>query len=90
MLASTHTLDLDRTVDWRLVGIPRARRRAPAAVGDLETVLDRERATDERAVSRPRHAWVRSSLRDAMELALFAVTVAAIGWLHFELLALLW
>ena len=90
MLASTHTLDLDPAVDWRLVGIPKARRRAPAVAGDMESVLDREPAPDERAVSRSRQAWIRSSPVDAIEFALLTVTLAAIGWLHFELLALFW
>jgi hypothetical protein len=90
MLASTHTLHLDPAVDWRLVGIPKARRQASAVVGDRETVLDRERVPEERAVSATRQAWMRPSRCDAMEFALLAVTLAAVGWLHFELLALFW
>ena len=90
MRPSTHTLDLDPAVDWRLVVIPNARRTVPAVVGGIETLLDRERATDERAVARSLQAWIRPCPGDAMECALFTVTLAMIGWLHFELLALVW
>jgi hypothetical protein len=90
MPASTHTLDPDPALAWRLVGIPKAHRQAPAVVGDMEAVPDRVQAPDERAVFPSRQAWIRPSFGDAMEFALLAVTLAAIGWLHFELLALLW
>lgn len=90
MRTSTHTLDLDPAVDWRLEVIPNARRKAPAVVGGIEILLYRERATDERAVSRSRQARIRPGPGDAMEFALFTGTLAVIGWLHFELLALVW
>ena len=90
MRISTHTLDLDPAVDWHLVGIPKARWYAPAVVGRIDTLLEHERATNERAVSQSRRAQIRPTFGDAVEFALLAVTLAAIGWLHFELLAHLW
>ena len=90
MLASTHTLDLDPAVHWRLVGIPRADRQGPTVVGNIEkNLLDRECATDDGIVSRTFQARIRPNLGDAMDFALFAVTLAMIGCLQFELLALL-
>ena len=89
MPASTHTLDLDPAVHWRLVGIPEARRQGPAVVGNSENLLDRECATDDGIVSRTFQTRIRPNLGDAMDFALFVVTLAMIGCLQFELLALL-
>ena len=90
MRTSTQTLDLDLAADWRLVGIQKTHRQASGVVGDVETVLDRGLGRDKCAASRLDEAWVRPSLGDAMEFALFAVALAVIGWLHLELLALIW
>ncbi len=90
MFASTHRLELDPAVSWRLVGIPKARRQASTVVGDPENVFDRECATGDGIVSRSYETRIQPGLGDAMEFALFALTLAAIGRLHVELLALFW
>ena len=88
MRASTHTLDLNRTVDWPLVVVSKVRQQAPAVVAGIEAESDRERATEEIAGSC--QASIQPDFGDATEFVLFAVTVAVIGWLHLELLALVW
>jgi len=86
MFASIHTLDPEPTGSWRLV--PKARRQGPNVAGKIQNALDRECATDD--VSRSLERRIRPSFGNAMEFALFAVTFAVAGWLHLELLALLW
>jgi hypothetical protein len=88
MLASTPTLDLEPAVSWRLV--PKARRQGPTVAGNIQNTLHRECATGDVIVPRSLQPRIRPSYGDAMEFALFAVTFAVAGWLHFELLALLW
>ena len=44
----------------------------------------------ERTVSDSLGAQIRTRLGDAVEFAFLAVTLVAIGWLHFELVARLW
>jgi len=88
MLASTPTLDLETAVNWRLV--PKARRQGPTVAGNIPNALDRECATGDVIVPRSLQPRIQPNFGDAMEFALFAVNFAVIGWLHLELLALLW
>ena len=88
MLASTHTLDLEPAVSWRLV--LKARRQGQTVTGNIQNALDRECATGDVIESRSLQPRIWPKFGDAMEFALFAVTFAVAGWLHFELLALLW
>ena len=87
-IASTHTLELDPAVTWRLVGVRREvalRREAPAVVPVIEPPLDRMPASDMRAGAHPRREWIRPGVSDTIEFAMFAATLAAIGLLHLQL-----
>ena len=90
MLASTYTLDPDPAVTWRLVDIPKAPRQGSTVDGNSENMFDRESVTGDAILSQSFQARIRQNLGDAMQFALFAVTLAVIGWLHCELLALVW
>ena len=86
--ASTHTLEFDPAVNWRLVGVRREvvlRREAPAVAPAVESPPDRAPALDMRAGARRRKEWIRPGFGDTIEFALFAVTLAAIGCLQLQL-----
>jgi hypothetical protein len=86
MRTSTPTLDLNPALVWRHGAVRKARRQAPAVAGPTEQVPAHDRATDEGRVSRSREVRSRPGIGVALEFALFAGTLAAVGWLHFELL----
>ena len=88
MRTSTHTLDLGSALDWRRAGCAQARRKAPAVVAGIDAVPEPERATDDRPASRSRLAGIRTGFGDALDFALFAVALAAVGRLQWELLVL--
>jgi len=89
MNTSTHTLELDSAVAWRLFGRRDAvARRDAAAAAAISQELGalREPARDRVPAMRER---IPLDGRDAMELGCFIATLAAIGTLQFGLLALL-
>jgi len=84
---STHTLELDPTVSWRLVGVRRKvalRREAPVVVPAIESPPDRMPAAEARAGARRRREWVHPGFGDTFEFAMFAATLAAIGLLELQ------
>lgn len=87
-VVSTHNLELDPAVTWRLVGIRRdstLRREAPPVVPAVESSADRMPALDVRADARPHREWIGPGVGDAIEFAMFALTLAAIGYLQLHL-----
>ena len=87
-LVSTHTLELDPAVAWRLVGVRREvalRREAPVTVPAIESPPDRTPSPEARAVARRHREWIRPGSGDAFEFAMFAATLAAIGLLQLQL-----
>jgi hypothetical protein len=86
-IASSHTLDLDPTVTWRLVGTRRRvarRREAPLVAPVVESPPDRITELEARAVDRRRREWIRPGIGAAFEFAMFAATLAAIGVLELQ------
>ena len=88
-IASTHTLELDPAVTWRLVGVRREvalRREAPAViVPAAEPAIDPAPAHDARGATRARREWGRPGAGATLEFAMFAATLAAIGLLQLQL-----
>ena len=88
MQASTHTLKLDPTVTWRLVGIRKAApyRETPKVMEPVDLG-----ATSEPAVTVPsaQPDRRRSEIADALEFGCFVTTLAAIGLLQLGAFALL-
>jgi hypothetical protein len=104
MTASTHTLDPVPSVDWRIADIRKTRRPATVGDGSVESAADQEGARDRErespaaqrsahhghSVFRSRRRWIRAGAGGIAQSGLFVLTLATIGWLHVELLALVW
>jgi hypothetical protein len=85
MHASTHALGPNAAADSRLARVrePKTRNVGTAtAIAGVSPSLDAHRAVDERAGPRSHSNWIPPSLARRVETALFAVTLAAFGYLY--------
>jgi len=86
MQSRTTTFDGDAGLVWQPVRVRKTRKgRASASRGTVQVEIPLATATPAR-----RPGGIRPQMGDALELALFVATLAAIAFLHLGAFALVW